>query len=68
MYTTDVITDNVQFLDSRKKEPMKSALTGDIPNQTLNQSTTSIKSNEVLNEDDFNQIGFDANDDDWLPF
>lgn len=64
VYTTEVITENVQFLDSKKKET--SALTGEIPNQTVNQ--TSIKSNEVLSDFDYNQIGFDVNDDDLYPF
>ena len=59
VYTTDVIAENVQFLDSKKKETS---------GETQNQGVTSIKSNEVLSEEDYNQIGFDVDDDDLYPF
>lgn len=66
VYTTDVITENVQFLDSKKKET--SALTGEMQNQTVN--TQEKDPFEEFGEMSYNtevQNQFDFNEDD-LPF
>lgn len=67
IYTTDVITDNVQFLDSKKKET--SALTGELPNQNINPENSKDPFGE-FGEMSYNtevQNQFEINDDD-LPW
>ncbi len=63
IYTTNVITENVQFLDSRKKEV--SSLTGELPNQNINPGN----SKDPFDEMSYNtetQSQFDFNEDDLL--
>ena len=62
-YELQVVPPNITIIDYKEKQ-MTSALTGELPNQGV----TSIKSNEVLSEEDYNQIGFDVDDDDLYPF
>lgn len=65
VYTTDLMTDNVQFLDNKRKEV--SGLTGEIPNPTVNPSVTSIRSNEIDLNNEVDDL-FSSIDEDQLPF
>lgn len=59
IYTTDVITDNVKFLDSKKKETL--------PNQNI--TNTEIVQSVMNDEDPFEQFGLQTSDEEFeLPF
>ena len=70
IYTTEVITENVQFLDNRRKSQEES--TQKVNENTVGYSAiSSIKSNEIIEDEDYEQMGFNAEDDDFinsLPF